>query len=379
MKNLITLLFILISYSSISQVKEVVKIDVGKDCKDCISKRTYKGEMYTQRIDIMKGWGKTATLVFGYSNDSPIYEDRGVVMYINMDRNFFIEYDLDHLYFTVNGKEFDLTKLIAFNKYESVVNDNETISYAIGYMISSELDAELNNVTEFSCAMINKKTAVRKTWNFNESFCKHLTKSYKCFKEYYLPLEEDRLKKKEEQYQAYLATIKSFDKNFRNAKWGQSRSQVKAGEEVDILAENESGLSTEVTLNGDKYFAHFFFTSDRFYRGVYTFQEDYVNENNFYNKYKELKKVLSSKYGEPYKVIKNRTNDRFEEANEIGLAIQTGEYSELTTWETKESVIMLYITGENYDSDLKIEYRTKDPVLYLDARKEIKESRTDGF
>ena len=132
-------------------------------------------------------------------------------------------------------------------------------------------------------------------------------------------------------------------------------------------------------MNNDNFLALYYFNQDRLYQGVYVLEEDYVNENNFYTKYKEIQKILTSKYGEPKKVTKHRSKDLFDGANEIGMAIQTGEYSEYTLWETKKSTITLIIEGENFDSKLTIRYNTKDSALLMEVKKDDKIRRTDGF
>src|SRR5690606_5140157 len=100
---------------------------------------------------------------------------------------------------------------------------------------------------------------------------------------------------------------------------------------------------------------------------------------NFYVKYKEIQKLLTQKYGEPKKVSKQKSKGLFDGANEIGMAIQTGEYKEFSIWETRNSRIMLIIEGENFDSKLTIRYNTKDPNLLLDAKEEDKKKSLEGF
>ena len=115
------------------------------------------------------------------------------------------------------------------------------------------------------------------------------------------------------------------------------------------------------------------------YQGVYDFKGEFVNENNFYSKYNNLSRILSEKYGEPKSVSKYRNGDLFKDVDDIGMAIQTGRYSETRIWETKQSIIKLNITGENFEVNLTIRYLTKDPELMKNAKTKIKEESTEGF
>ena len=380
------ILFILFSSSFIcsnvfsqgKEGKEAIKIDVDKDCKSNIAKRTYINEIYTKPKIIMKGWNMASSLTFAYT-ESPIYLDKGVVLFVNMDIDFFGEYDTKHIYITINDNQHDLHKLIAFEKRELELSDKTLISYSLGYRMTDEFISDLNNAESFTIGIINNKSRKRKIWEFQKPFIEDLKKTLDCFVKYYKPI-DDKLKKEEEEKTAErIRNLKEYDLHFRKSKWGESKSIVKSNELVEISVDNETGFSAPVRLNGDEYTAHFYFNKDRFYQGVYSLQEDYINENNFYLKYKELKKILTSKYGEPYQVSKNRTNDTYEGLNEIGRAIETGEYNEYSLWETLNSTITLFITGENFDSQLTVRYKTKDAKLRVDVDKEHKKIITEGF
>ena len=53
MKKLLLGITTILYLSAFSQeAKEVIKIEVDSDCKDCISKRTYKDEIFTQQLTI---------------------------------------------------------------------------------------------------------------------------------------------------------------------------------------------------------------------------------------------------------------------------------------------------------------------------------------
>jgi hypothetical protein len=99
----------------------------------------------------------------------------------------------------------------------------------------------------------------------------------------------------------------------------------------------------------------------------------------YFKTFQFLGKLTTGKYGEPKKVIKHRSKDLWDKANEIGMAIQTGEYEEYTFWETKTSTIMLIIEGENFNSKLSIRYKTKDENLTKDVLIKEKTKSSEGF
>jgi hypothetical protein len=380
MKKLLLAITTILCLSAFSQeAKEVIKIEVDSDCKDCISKRTYKDEIFTQQLTIVTGLYIKAKVGFAYQ-DNFMFEKKGKMIYFHFDQDLFKWYDTKTIYLNIDGTEYQLNVLVDFLKNQTINALAETVYvYSLGYVLDDSLAKAIQNAKIVKLELLNASSKQRKSWDLSSSTVTDLVKHYNCFFKYYSPIEkrlEEEKKLAEEEYQKNL---KSYETDYRNSKWIDSKETVKKSSSDSLLLENTDALAYRVKLNNDEYKAFYYFNKDRLYQGVYVLDEEYVNENNFYAKYLEVKKVLTSKYGEPKKVIKHRSKDLWDKANEIGMAIQTGEYQEYTFWETKTTTIMLIIEGENFDSKLTIRYNTKDPNLSIDVKTEEKAKSTEGF
>lgn len=381
MRILSIITFSLISLFSISQEpKEYIKIDVDKDCKGYVSKRTYKGEIYTHQIKIAKGFGIEVNLSFAYNSSKYIYDNKQKHIYLNLNEEFFELYDSRFIYLDVNGKEFKIDGLTDFikTKYTGVITDSE-YQYSLGFNFNDSLVEYIKNASTMTFRVYRHATKTYKEWELSSSTVEDIVKSYNCFEKYYLPLydkqEQERLKKEKE----YQESLKSYEDHFRNSKWSDSKEDVLSSEQNEPVLKKDESLAYEVELNNDNFYALFYFNKDRLFQGVYTFEEEYVNENNFYEKYKEIKSILTLKYGSPKTTYKHRNKELYDKASEIGMAIQTGEYIEYTMWETKNSKITLTIEGENFESEITIRYITKEPDLLKEAQKTFEKKRMDGF
>ena len=380
MKKLLLGITTILYLSAFSQeAKEVIKIEVDSDCKDCISKRTYKDEIFTQQLTIVTGLYIKAKVGFAYQ-DNFMFEKKGKMIYFHFDQDLFKWYDTKNIYLNIDGKEYQVNGLVDYIKNQTLNALAETVYvYSLGYVLDNSLASAIQDAKVLKLELLNSSSKQRKSWALSSSTVTDLVKYYNCFVKYYSPIEkrfEEEKKLVEEEYQKNL---KSYETDYRNSKWLDSKETVKKASSDSLLLEKPDALAYRVKLNNDDYGAFYYFNKDRLYQGVYVLEEEYVNENNFYAKYLEVKRVLTSKYGEPKKVYKHRSKDLYDKANEIGMAIQTGEYQEYTFWETKTTTIMLIIEGENFDSKLTIRYNTKDPNLSIEVKTEEKAKSTEGF
>lgn len=379
MKYLISVLFLSLLKITIGQeFKEAIKIEVDKDCKSSISNRTFKDEIFTKPVNIVNTLNSVVTLMFSYKENF-IYDNKGPVLNFWFNQVFSSTYDTKHIYFLIDGVEYDLHQLIEFETYDKTIDGKTETWVGIGFYMNTELKKSFDNASEMEMAMIERKSRVRRTWKLNPVIIKNIVESYDCFVQYYTPID---VRLKEEKRIAdieYEKSLKSFDVNYRDSKWGDTKESVKQNQSGEIVAELEEAIGFKVKLNNNDFHAYYYFNKNRLYQGVYSLKEDYVNENNFYYKYKEIKRILTEKYGEPKKVTKQRDKSLYDGASEIGMAIQTGEYTEFTRWETKNSIITLGIEGENFNSLLTIRYKTKDFGLLLDSKEESKKKSMEGF
>jgi len=380
MKQIIFIFALFIYFGSHTQeVKEVIKIDIDEACKGCIRKRTYIDEIFTNNITVIRGVFYKVNLSFAY-HENFMFDRKGSMIYFHFDQDIFKDYETKNIFLNIDGTEHKLNELCDFIKSETINGLAEIVYiYSLGYVIDSKLANSLKDPKIIKLELLNSISKKRKSWELSTSEVAELVKTYNCFEKYYLPIEKRHQEERSIVNKEYEKTLKSYNTDFRNSKWFDSKETVKKSNPEIINIDNSDALGYKVQLNNDDFSAFYYFNKDRLYQGVYLLEEEYVNENNFYSKYLELKNVLISKYGEPKKVNKYRNRDLWNKANEIGMAIQTGEYQEYTYWETKTSTIKLIIEGENFDSKITIRYNTKDPSLSTEVKSDNNVKKVQGF
>ena len=355
-------LSLILAFQGYSQTKEIIKIDVIKGCSKYVSKRQYAGESYSKPLEIIKGMYNKANMTFAYK------ENRRLI-YFTFNDDMLKNYDLSTINLTIDGKTHAFEGLLDFQKVATVNGWlDEVQNYYLGYELKNEIIQDLNSSSSLSISMIKTLTKKRKVWDFGKGLSNDIREAYNCFEKHAKPIEDE-----------YIASLKTYDTNFRNSIWKSSKEQVIKTEKAELQLKTEDALSYKVKLNNDKFHALYYFNNNLFYQGVYSFKGEFVNENNYYSKYNSLSKILEKKYGKPRSVNKYRSGDLFKDLDDIGMAIKTGRYSETRIWETKQSLIELYITGENFDVSLTIRYRTKDSELIKVVKNKIEEESTEGF
>jgi len=309
-----------------------------------------------------------------------MFEDKGPVMYYWLNAGFFETFKLDKISMNIDGKEYDFSQLVVFEtKNQTKLTGESEKWYQLGYVLTDSLCSAMKKAESISMTVFKRSPYKRKTWEFKSSIIKEIKATIACFEKYYEPIDAKLVAERKALQEEYERNLKTFTENYRKSTWKDNMSKVQETETTEPSTKTEEALAYKVRLNNDEYLAFFYFNENRLYQGVYTLQEKYVNENNFYNKYKEVKAILESKYGAPLKTIKHRSRDLYDAVGEIGMAIQTGEYVEQTVWETKNTIIQLTIEGENFDSKLTIRYKTKDPELLKQVKKVETIKKSDGF
>ncbi|MCH2229845.1 MAG: hypothetical protein MK105_05835 [Crocinitomicaceae bacterium] len=378
MKTILFLSILFIAGFSISQTREVIKIEVSKDCKTLINKRTYIDEIYTKPINLVSTLNMKCQLVLGYV-DNFIYQNNGLVLYLKMEENFFREYDIKDIYLIIDNEEKVFNKLIVFDKHELKLSTGTITSYTLGFELSEAFKSKLSKAEDIKFELINRNSGKRKSWSIGNIPVDQINRACDCLDSHYKPLEARLIEQKKHRDSEYQKSLKSYETNYRKSVWGDSKETVLETEEKEPVLSKNNSLAYQVRLNNDDFLAFFYFHNDRLHQGVYSFEGEFVNENNFYSKYLELKRILTKKYGEPKEVKQHRSGELYDGASEIGMAIQTGEYTELTSWETINSTIKLIISGENFDSKITIRYNTKDLELSKEVEKANSLKSIEGF
>lgn len=160
-----------------------------------------------------------------------------------------------------------------------------------------------------------------------------------------------------------VCTVFGADKDFdfRKTRWGMSRSEVLAAEEYD-LHEGEKVFTSKTHHQLADFDAviGYVFTDDRLVRAGYIIDEKHTNRNDHIHDYTTLKKLLTKKYGEPIEDEVLWFNDLYrDDVEQWGTAVSIGHLNFYSQWDLEETMIMLLLTGENFDTNHKIEYKSK--------------------
>ena len=363
-------LFTLFSFLSIffivnAQGKEIVKIEVSKECSDYVSKRTYLNEVYTKKIDLVSDILHKVDVVFAYSEFRPL-------IYFNINDYVLLNYNLDVLVIKNESSSFRLTELIDYQKSTTTNALLETVNvYSLGFELSDELASFLKQTESLQIELVRKSNSIKKSWELKPNQMNIIRQSLNCVEIQYAPI-----------WEKYESSLKIFETDFRDAKWGQSQSEILLQEksnENSIVNNDKSIFIPKTTLNSDYFDVMFHFNNDKLYQGSYRFLEQFVNENNYYNKYKSIRSLLEKKYGTPKEINEIRKGNLFDEPGEIGRAIETGYYAENTIWETKTSQIKLIINGENFKTSIFIVYSSRDKNLMKEVKNENTKTDLKGF
>ncbi|MFC1541591.1 hypothetical protein ACFL50_03975 [Candidatus Latescibacterota bacterium] len=151
------------------------------------------------------------------------------------------------------------------------------------------------------------------------------------------------------------------DYNFRKTNWGMSNVQVMSSEPLDVAEENENMLIYKTIVIGKEVFVVYIFVDNQLLRARYVLAESHTNKNVFISDYNEFKEILTKKYGKPKQDDTFWANDLYkDDYSNWGMAISLGHLTYLSSWETQDTEIQTYLTGENYDISCIVEYRSKD-------------------
>lgn len=165
--------------------------------------------------------------------------------------------------------------------------------------------------------------------------------------------------------------------DFRKTEWGMSKNEVKALEPLPLQGENQTSLVYQDSIAGiDVVIGYTFSTdSDQLIAGGYLSQSKYKNQNEYIDDFNTMKKYFTGKYGEP-KLDKVRwLNNFFKNSPEkAGFAVALGHAYYLTEWDTPNSVITMTLSGQDYEIQHLVSFKSKQYSEKLDhIRKQAEE------
>jgi hypothetical protein len=148
--------------------------------------------------------------------------------------------------------------------------------------------------------------------------------------------------------------------HFRKTTWGMSKQEVKNSESFKPAREENLFLTYKSRVLDKDVFIVFIFAEGKLVRAKYILAEEHANKNNHIRDYKDLKKILTKKYGKSTNEDIIWSNDLYhDDYSEWGVAVSLGHLAYFSNWETNSTIVTCYLLGENYRVQCGVEYRSK--------------------
>jgi len=163
----------------------------------------------------------------------------------------------------------------------------------------------------------------------------------------------------------------STESDFRKAKWGMTKAQVKASETFTVTKDMGESILYTGTLASFDVVVGYVFAGGKLVRAVYLVNEEHMNKTDHITDYNSLKELLVKKYGEPAEDESYWKQDLYrDDPQHWGMAISVGHLVYYTKWETDRTDITMALSGDNFEISHKIEYRSKNLGALEEKEKE---------
>ena len=148
---------------------------------------------------------------------------------------------------------------------------------------------------------------------------------------------------------------------FRGVPWGTSRAEAeKLADCATPFGEDADGFTCLDTLIGNRFGAIYGFDEDELTAGTYLMSDSPTNTNVYFGFYRQLKELLSEKYGEPATASEPDAEGIYEENPETALAM--GHMLWEANWETEETTVQLALVGYGLKAQLMVFYKARATI-----------------
>ena len=152
---------------------------------------------------------------------------------------------------------------------------------------------------------------------------------------------------------------------FRQTTWGMNVDQVKKSENAEPEYDKQDGvrhaLSYTENIAGLDCNVVYLFVYDKLVRAKYVIAEEHSNKSDYLSDFDTLHESLTKKYGKASSDDVYWKNDLYKDNyQEWGMAVAVGHLAKFSKWEVQGTTIIEYISGDNFDISLGIEYSSKD-------------------
>lgn len=154
-----------------------------------------------------------------------------------------------------------------------------------------------------------------------------------------------------------IPLLMSNDSDIRQLKWGMTMAEVKKAETLKLELDLGSKLKYTAQLGGQNYELLYEFKESKLYKATYTSKENYPDKNGYITDFKNLKKLLSQKYGMPVSDEEKWTNEKYKSNTaDHGKAVSEGHIKYSSSWKTDRSSIVVSLSGMNFKCFLVLNY-----------------------
>lgn len=158
-----------------------------------------------------------------------------------------------------------------------------------------------------------------------------------------------------------IQPAQSVTYTFRKTNWGMSVDEVKSSEEGRPIHEREDMLLYPVRVSSYDASCGYLFSNGKLFRATYIFDLKHTNKNDYIADYENIKKLMTDKYGEPKQDEINWKNNLYQsDVQQYGFAVSLGHLVYYSIWETVDTNIILELTGDNYEINVRVSYWSKD-------------------
>jgi hypothetical protein len=162
--------------------------------------------------------------------------------------------------------------------------------------------------------------------------------------------------------------------DFKKVIWGMLKEQVKESETEETPTDGDYYLAYVVEVANMDAYLYYVFANKQLVRTKYYFTEEHTNEKLFIDDYNKLVDILTTKYGIPEYDQGYWSDDLYKKDKEDwGKAVKYGDVYFQAFWETDTTKILCHLSGDNYEIELAIHYKSKK-LEYLEDQEEEKEN-----
>jgi len=167
------------------------------------------------------------------------------------------------------------------------------------------------------------------------------------------------------------------DAGFRGVQWGASRMEILAREGRSPDRETDRVLIFQTRLADLGCEAVYILLPDgRLVRAKYLVIDSYSNDQRYLATYDSLRELLGKKYGKPTEENTYWSDELYQDdPSNWGMAVSAGHMARYTNWYIGDTHVLLYLTGNNFEISVGVEYGS---VKLREVENAMDESRTLG-